>query len=207
MSVFPLDFDADLHARLEWTLRVDNLKRETRQNPLLVGAEREQVAAHCWHLAMSAIIWAPATRLTIDVDKAVRLAVVHDFPELFTGDHSVYSDKEAQRSKNEEEAMEQFARQAPTDFSIPVWTSWQQFEAKEGPEARFVMALDAALPILLNHANIEQSSWLVGQHIVHPDQVRRRVDEWIQPVLPDLATVALALITDATERGAFSRAL
>jgi putative hydrolase of HD superfamily len=198
------NFEPTVAARLEWTLEVDGLKRTRRQNPIRRGLRRERVAEHCWHLAVATIIWAPVARENVDVERAALLATLHDFPELFEGDSSVYSARELTRPARELRAMERFRRGAGADFGETIFRAWEDYERLNGPEGRLVLALDVILPVLLNHANLNRSSWRVGKTRVTSQQVHARLDRAEQS-LPELTAIARELVEDAERRQGFVR--
>lgn len=184
--------------RVDFTLRLDHLMQIERHNPLSVGTRRERTAEHCWHLAMATFVWAPQAPAALNVDHAVTLAVVHDFPELFVGDNSVYSAAEATRQERESRAMDAFA-ESGFDHALRLRETWREFEFAESPEALFVRALDVLLPILHNHSNISESSWI--KEGVPASAVRKRI-ETAATALPWLAARASGLVDDAESRGA-----
>ena len=75
---------------------------------------------------------------------------------------------------------------------------WDEYEAQQTAEARFVKGIDAFMPILLNFSNVEQSSWV--EHQVRADQVQRRLDR-VRSALGDLAALNDKMIHQAQHDG------
>ena len=68
---------------------------------------------------------------------------------------------------------------------------WEEYEKLRSPEARFVMAMDVVLPILLNAENAAQSSW--SRHHVSAHAVLERVAA-VERFAPALARLARGMI-------------
>ena len=74
---------------------------------------------------------------------------------------------------------------------------WEEYEAKETPEARFVAAFDRLCPMLLNFATGGRA-WI--KHGVSVDQVRSRVLPDLE-VVPQLWAWANEMLEEAVELG------
>lgn len=132
------DGDSD---EIEALARAFALKDERRTGWELRGiSDPETVAGHSWGVSLLCLVYGPQG--TIDVDRALRLAVVHDLAEAETGDVATRVDPEtqavstAEKEIREREAMADLA--APFEF-LPLW---EEYEARETAEARFVKDMD-----------------------------------------------------------------
>ena len=82
----------------------------------------------------------------LDGAKVRRIILFHDFPEIPYGDIPYYQKTPAHEAREKEAAIEVFA-------SLPVMmrgfalASWQEYEGKKSPEARFAYALDKIEPL------------------------------------------------------------
>jgi putative hydrolase of HD superfamily len=154
-------------------LEFETLKEVERQNPLGRSARKERVAEHSWHLALAVVLLADFSREPVDVMKATLLAVVHDIAEAFVGDTFAFGSSVLGQHEREEAAMRAFAAASDSAATKRLVEFWQEYEAQETPEARFVKGLDAFLPIVLNFMNVKESSWI--EHGVRSEQVRQRL--------------------------------
>lgn len=187
----------DLHSLL---LEMDRLKVVRRRNPISSGKRLETTAEHSWHLGVAVMLFARFAAETIDVDRAVSLAIIHDIPEIFVGDTFVYSAEVESRPGRETAAMRSFlGRHSHLTEVSSLVSQWGEYESCGSAEGRFVMALDVLLPVFLNHANLPNSSWL--RYGVSASQVRDRISK-VQQSCPALAELALQLIDDAVDKGA-----
>lgn len=132
------DGDSD---EIEALVRAFALKDERRTGWELRGiSDPETVAGHSWGVALLCLVYGPQG--TIDVDRALRLAVIHDLAEAETGDVATRVNPETQTvSAEEKEAREREAMAAlskPFDFL----SLWEEYEARKSAEARFVKDMD-----------------------------------------------------------------
>lgn len=147
------------------TLRyAGELKRLRRQGWVDRGvAEPESVADHSYRMAMMVLLLAP-DRPDVDLSRALILALVHDLPEAVAGDvtpfdrelaasdadraeifrrRPVYS-AEAKQAKRSAEAaaIQRITERLPSELAELIIGAWQEYEAGETPEARFVRQID-----------------------------------------------------------------
>ncbi len=73
-------------------LELEKLKGVTRKvRPL--GLDRyENSAEHSWQLAILALSLVPHAKLSIDMDRVIRMLLVHDIGEIDTGDTMVFAE-------------------------------------------------------------------------------------------------------------------
>ena len=190
----------DLPEELAVLLGFEPLKDLERQNPLRDGDRRERVAEHSWPLALAALLLADYSPEPIDVAKAALLAVLHDAAEAFVGDTFAY-DPAAIVGKKEREAqaMQDLRGRHPNSASVNRLVDlWEEYEAQDTPEARFVKGMDALCPIVLNFSNAEHSSWV--EHSVRADDVRARLKR-VRDTLSGLAAVCDQMIDQAEADG------
>ncbi len=130
---------------------LDRLKSVERRNYLADGSRRENAAEHSWHLAMAAWWLAEHLALPVQLDRLLKMALIHDLPELSCGDTFLYDPRREQAAIAEAEAMAALGQLpgAPEELLA----LWQEQEAAQSPEARVLKALDRLLPLLLNLRN------------------------------------------------------
>ncbi|HLS88070.1 MAG TPA: HD domain-containing protein [Sphingobacteriaceae bacterium] len=143
-----------LDRQLNFILAIDQLKNIRRQNLLLDGSRRENSAEHSWHLATAAMILAEYAREPVDMAKVLSMLLIHDVVEIDAGDTFVYDEKAAEtKAEREEEAARRLFGLLPPDQARWCRDLWEEFEARQTPEARFAAAVDRLMPILLNARN------------------------------------------------------
>lgn len=143
---------------IDFVLELDKLKGVTRKvKPL--GLDRyENSAEHSWQLAMMASSLAHYAEDEIDIDRVIRMLLVHDIGEIDTGDTIAYATEGmAERKAAELAAVKRIFGLLPDDHGERFLALWLEFEAGESAESRFANAVDRAMPVLLNLANSGQS--------------------------------------------------
>ena len=124
----------------------------------------ESVAAHSWRLAL--LSWLTAAEEGLDADHAMRLALVHDIPEVLTGDRTPFDhledvrdrrrlaanpsdrpvkvevDAHANKTASERAALAAIVADAPPAIADTLSALWEDYAAESSPEARLVHQLD-----------------------------------------------------------------
>ena len=158
-----------LEQQIAFLLELDKAKTIIRRSYLTDGSRLENDAEHMWHLAMFVLVLAEHAGEPIDVTKVLKMVLVHDIVEIDAGDVFVY-DEEARRGKEaaERAAAERLYGLLPPDQGAELRGLWDEFEAKETPEARFAGAVDRLQPLLLN-LTTKGRSW--REHGITADRV------------------------------------
>jgi putative hydrolase of HD superfamily len=147
----PDTLDPRIAAQLSFVIEVDRLKTVLRQSPLVAAERRENDAEHSWHLALMTILLAEHADEPVDVGHTVQLVVVHDLVEIYAGDTPLYDDVGARSQQaREAAAADRLFGLLPADQAKRFRALWDEFEARETPEARFAKAMDRLEPLLLN---------------------------------------------------------
>ena len=182
-------------------LELDRLKAVTRKVKPLGQQRYENSAEHSWHLAMLALSMAPHAEPGTDMDRVIRMLLVHDIGEIDTGDTLFFIDAGRQdRKAAEEQAVARILGLLPDGQGVPLLDLWREFEAGTSREARFAQAMDRAAPVLLNLANDGQS-W--RENGVRYEQVVARVGPPIAAGCPALWTHIAGRLDAARDAGWF----
>ncbi|MEM7139919.1 MAG: HD domain-containing protein [Actinomycetota bacterium] len=153
------EHDGALADRIRFIYELDKLKTELRQTLLVDESRRENSAEHSWHLAMIAMVMAPHAKEPIDLERAMRILLVHDIVEIDAGDVDIY-DYEARAAKEAEEiaAADRIFGLLPEPEATDLRALWDEYEERDTPEARFAYSCDRLQPFLMNLA-IGGKSW------------------------------------------------
>jgi putative hydrolase of HD superfamily len=148
---FPETIGTRLREQLTFLVEVDRLKTVLRQSPLAAAERRENDAEHSWHLAMSVMVLAEYADESIDVRRTLELVLLHDLVEIHAGDTPLYdADMTSSQAERETAAAEVLFGLLPEDQAERFRALWDEFEARDTPEARFAKAMDRLQPLLLN---------------------------------------------------------
>lgn len=116
-------------------------------------SRHENSAEHSWHLALGLLAIARELDLAFDLEKALRMALIHDLCEIDAGDASVY-DVPARAAKAQAE-RDGIARLASSGLALgpELESLWLEYEAQETIESRWVRVLDRLMPFIVNLSN------------------------------------------------------
>lgn len=121
--------------------KIENLKNTTRYLKTTLGRQ-ESSAEHSWRLAMMTFIFADELKLNIDVNKSIKIALVHDLAESITGDINAILIEDGKVSKNEIKAMLKLTKDVPNELENEIMNLWNEYNNNETKEAKFIKALD-----------------------------------------------------------------
>ena len=161
-----------LKKQIDFILEADKDKNIIRQTHLSGNGRRENDAEHAWHMAIMVYLLKEYANEEFDVAKAMMMALIHDIVEIDAGDTYAYDLKGLETQKaREEQAAERIFGLLPDDQGEELKSLFQEFEALETPEARFVRAMDNFQPLLLNNSN-DGGDW--REHEIGKSQVMKR---------------------------------
>lgn len=149
------EITGNLQNDLAFVAYIDRLKNVIRVNALFDGSREENTAEHSWHAATSALILAPYANEAVDIDRVVRMLLIHDLIEIEAGDTFAYADPAvlSQQELLEIEAADVIFDQISSPRGEELRALWDEFEARITPEAKFAKAIDRFLPIFSNIYN------------------------------------------------------
>ena len=188
-----------LDLQLRFIIEIDRLKHIMRRTRLFDNSRHENDAEHGWHLAMMAMALAEHSNKPVDVNKVVRMVLVHDIVEIDAGDTFLY-DEAAGLLKEEAErkAAERIFGLLPDDQARELKSLWEEFEARDSAEARFAAAIDRLEPMMQN-ALTAGYAW--KQHNVRRSQVVQKNRPIVEAGSRELWRFAESLIARAVEMG------
>ncbi len=183
---------------INFLMEIDKLKRVERRTRLLGGGRPENSAEHSWHFAVAAMSMAPFAGSKVDIDRVIKMALLHDIVEIDTGDVLVYDlEARAAIASQEAQAAERLFGLLPAPQNSQFLALWQEYEEGTTPDAQFAGALDRVLPVLQNLHN-EGQSWQENQ--VRLEQVLSR-NTCVGEVWPDLWEYVKTQLYAAQEKG------
>lgn len=173
-----------MQAVVDFILEIDKLKAVTRKVKPMGQDRYENSAEHSWQLALLALSLAPHADAGTDMDRVVRMLLVHDIGEIDTGDTLAFVEHGwVERKAAELEAVTRIFGLLPEGEGAQLLALWREFEAAETRESRFANAIDRVMPVLLNLANRGQS-W--RENDVSYERVVKRIEPPIRGGCPAL---------------------
>lgn len=121
------------------------------------GGRRESVAEHCWRTVLMAY-FVHDEFPEIDLEKLLKLCLIHDLGEAFTGDIPTFQKTQADRAR-EYDLLQDWLRSLPEPFESEMKALFGELEALQTPEAKICKALDN-LEALIQHNESDLKTWL-----------------------------------------------
>ena len=177
-----------LDAQFAFLNEADRLKNVLRATTLVDGSRRENSGEHSWHLALYAMILADQAVPEVNINRVIRMLVLHDLVEIDVGDVPIHSANGQAHNSTDTQAAE--ARAAirifgllPNDLRDDLHALWQEFEAATTPDAIFAKSLDRVQPVM---ANVKSGGGTWVEYSVTSDQLDDRVGTKITKGAPRL---------------------
>ncbi|MEC9405757.1 MAG: HD domain-containing protein [Pseudomonadota bacterium] len=187
-----------LDQALAFLVEADRLKSVERQTWLTDGSRQDNSAEHSWHAALTAMVLAPFASEPVQVDRAIRMLLLHDLVEIDAGDTFLYDAvASADQAQRECAAADRLFGLLPVEQCLADRALWDEFEAGQTPDARFAKAVDRVNPVLLNLVT-QGKGWRV--HGVRLEQVLAR-NAGIAGPLPAVWTWLRLRLEQAVEAG------
>jgi putative hydrolase of HD superfamily len=188
-----------LAQQIRFIVEVDRLKEIFRQTVLINSRRRENDAEHSWHLCLIVITLAEhANWPQLDVLRVLKMLIIHDLVEIDAGDTFAYDTAGmANQHEREATAADRIFGLLPADQTREFRALWDEFEARQTPEAKFAAAVDRFQPMLLN-CRTEGAAW--RRHGITRDRVIAR-NSHIAEGSAELWTYAARMIADAVAAG------
>lgn len=150
--------EMDAKKLLEILSVAEKLKCSTRHCYTSNG-RRESVAEHSWRTALMAMLLSGEKDFAaVDMNRVIRMCLIHDLGEAFTGDIPAFQKTEAD-SVTEKQLLEQWIGGFCEAQKLEFQSLFTEMEAQETKEAKLYKALDK-LEALIQHNESDLSTWL-----------------------------------------------
>ena len=189
-----------LARQLAFLMEVDQMKSVLRQSPLMDKSRRENDAEHSWHIALMALtLQEYAAADNVDIERVMKMALVHDLVEIYAGDTFAY-DTEGYQDKltREQASADRVFGLLPPDLGAEYRALWEEFDRMETPDAMYASAIDRFQPFFIN-TKTDGYTWVRHGGIL-VSQVYQRMEP-VKTAIPALWEYVEQGIRDAVEKG------
>jgi len=180
--------------QLAFLTEADKLKSTLRATMLCDASRHENSGEHSWHIALYAMVMAEHAVRPINVDRVIKMLLIHDLVEIDAGDNPIHGDHDpAEMEAVEQAAATRIFGLLPDDQATSFRALWDEFEAAETDDAVFAKSLDRVQPVI---SNLETGgrSWV--DYNVTRAQVEARVGAKVQRGAPAIWSTLKARIDD-----------
>ena len=140
----------------------EKLKMLLRHSWLSSGRQ-ESVAEHTWRLALMAIVLEPEMGKHLNLEKILKMVIVHDLAEIYAGDHHAWKGKLKNKYQKEKRGLGRLLVKLPGSGSNEIKSLWEEYERCKTQEAKFVKAIDK-LEVLIQHDEADLSTWVKEEY-------------------------------------------
>ena len=130
-------------------MELDKLKSVARRSYISDFSRNENSAEHSWHLALAILTFKDEFDINIDMNKTIKMALVHDICEIGAGDISVYDPKRSEKEAEERKYINQLTVDTPLKFASEIKDLWEEYEEQSTKESRWVKVVDRLLPFMM----------------------------------------------------------
>ena len=151
-----------LDQQLKFSAEIDKMTQVYRRTLLISGERQENDAEHSWHVAVMALLFKEYCIEEPNVERAIKMLVVHDLIEIYAGDTFAY-DVKGNQDKAEREALaaDKLYSQLPEEQGAELRALWEEFDAMETVDAKYAACMDRLQPLLHNTLT-EGHTWRDG---------------------------------------------
>ncbi len=145
---------------LQFILLLEEMKRIERMTPVLGANRKENDAEHSWQIASMALFLKDRTKLNINIDKVIKMLLVHDIVEVFAGDTFAYDIKANEdKEERENESLKKVKEYLTYENAELLESLWREFDALETDDSKFANAMDRLAPLFLNIQTGNGGTW------------------------------------------------
>jgi putative hydrolase of HD superfamily len=188
-----------IQQQISFLVELDKLKTIYRRSYLAADpARKENDAEHMWHISVMALVLQEYCPVEIDINRVIRLLLVHDVVEIDAGDVSVYLRQNNQDLvEKEKKAAQRIFGLLPSNQGQELLAAWAEFEAAKTPESRYSQAIDRLMPLILNYHTQGRTWQDVGATYEQVIGINQKIGD----VSPQLWEYAKKIIDDSLAKG------
>ena len=135
--------------------------KDTTRHCYTEKGRHESVAEHCWMAALMAFFLQEEFP-EADMDKVIRMCLIHDLGEAFTGDIPTF-EKTEENERTEEQLLREWVAALPKVCRDEMTALYDEMERRESLEARIYKAIDN-LEAVIQHNFSDLSTWIPREY-------------------------------------------
>lgn len=162
-----------IDAQMVFLSEADKLKSVLRATTLNDASRRENSGEHSWHIALYAMVLAEHAITPVNIDRVIKMLLIHDLVEIDAGDTPIHGDHDAEKQAViEQNAATRIFGLLPQDQAQEFRALWDEFEAAETDNAVFAKSIDRVQPVV---SNLESGGASWTEYNVTIEQIESRV--------------------------------
>lgn len=191
--------DERLKKQMDFLLEIDKVKNIFRMTYIGDKSRHENDAEHSWHLGIMAFMLSEYVDKDVDVNKVMKMVLIHDLIEIYAGDTFAFDEKALlDKSEREEKSACKLFSLLPEDQGQEFKSLWEEFELCETKEAEYASMLDRLQPLLLNYMT-EGGSW--KEHNISKEKIYKRNEITFKKGPKEFVDLINYVVDDCIEKG------
>ena len=150
------------------------------------GGRRESVAEHSWRMTLMAYLVSDEFP-GVDLCKLLKMCLIHDLGEAFTGDIPAFQKTDA-NERREEKLLSDWVAGLPEPYAGEMAALYREMNARETTEAKIYKALDN-LEAVIQHNEADISTWLPLEYELQQTYAAESVKGF--PILEEIQRLAV----------------
>ena len=142
-------------------LHIAERLKDTTRHCYTSGGRQESVAEHSWRIALMAYLLRDQFP-GVDMDKVIRMCLIHDLGEAFTGDIPTF-EKTVDDERIEDQLLDQWVSSLPEPLRGDMQALYAEMNARQTQEAKIYKALDS-LEAVIQHNESDISTWIPHEY-------------------------------------------
>ena len=182
-------------------LTVAERLKDTMRHCYTKNGRHESVAEHCWLMTLAAF-WMKDEFPEADMDRVLKMCLIHDLGEAFTGDVPAF-EKTASNEQEEKRLLYGWVASLPGDIAKEMLSLYDEMEKRETLEAKIYKAVDG-LEAVIQHNISDISTWLPLEYELNMTYADDKVafSEYLRALREEIRKDTLAKIDAAGRRNA-----
>ena len=182
-------------------LTVAERLKDTTRHCYTKNGRRESVAEHSWMMTLAAF-WIKDEFPEADMDKVLKMCLIHDLGEAFTGDIPAF-EKTASNEQDEKALLYDWVSSLPGGIAQEMLSLYDEMEKRETLEAKIYKAVDG-LEAVIQHNISDISTWLPLEYELNMTYANDKVafSEYLCALREEIRKDTLAKIDAAGRRNA-----
>ena len=142
-------------------LHIAERLKDAERHCTTTNGRRESVAEHSWRISLMAFLLEDVFP-EADINKVIRMCLIHDLGECFTGDIPTFLKTDRDR-RTEDEQLNDWVASLSEDVSVRMSELYNEMEAQQTVEAKIYKALDK-LEALIQHNESPIITWADNEY-------------------------------------------
>lgn len=135
--------------------------KDTTRHCYTRNGRHESVAEHSWMMTLIAFFIKDEFP-DADMDKVIRMCIIHDLGEAFTGDIPTF-EKTSANENAEEFLLNEWLKTLPENYQKEMTALYKEMSERETTEAKIYKAIDG-LEALIQHNISDLSTWIPKEY-------------------------------------------